>query len=150
MWFSPSRPGESPYIPIYFGIKNFGDEFIGREPVSHKEVLAQHFSMSSDEILNISKFFYYPFRALSEEVDKHYLQRISRVRNEWQKLEAYYWSVRPYVEESALRIYKEEGKDKAEEYLTNFVTGAMYMARRRALRLISNISSSKVNKKRCN
>lgn len=150
MWFSPSRPGESPYIPIYFGVKNFGDEFVDREPQTHAEVLARHFNLSLNEILGIGNFFFYPFRALTDEVEKHYLEKISKVRNEWRKLEDYYWSVRPYVEESALKIYKEEGKEKAEEYLTNFVTGAMYMARRRALHLISSISRSEVNKKRCN
>ncbi len=146
MWFSPSRPGESPYIPIYFGVRTFGDELIGRKPASHREVLTFHFNLEPSEVMGVTNFFYYPFKVLTDQLEKDYLKKIPRIRQEWKALEEYYFSVLPYVEKTALRIYRERGKEEADKFLTNFVTGAMYMARRKALHLIEAISGTKVNK----
>ncbi len=148
IWFSPSRPDESPYIPIYFGIKQFKDPGMDNIPKVHSEILRRHFYPPPILRLKLSELFYYPFRVLASSVELNYIKRISLVRTKWDEVEHSFFSLQPYVENTAINIYRGKGEKEADNFLTDYVLGIMERVRLEAIRLIKYLSSFEEDKNR--
>jgi len=148
IWFSPSRPDESPYIPIYFGTKQFKDAGLDNIPESHSKILKRHFYPSPILRLRLSELFYYPFWVLASSVELNYKKRISLVRAKWEEAEHSFFSLQPYIESTALGIYRGKGEKETDDFLTNYVLGTMERVRLETISLIKRFSSPEEDKKR--
>ena len=150
IWFAPTRPDSTPYIPLYFGISKFKEEYIGpRASTTHDEIKERHFNPSPSIELKRKYFFFHAFRILSDylNTDRNYLRRIDEVRKSINTLEKEYFALKPYVEKTALEIYRVKGDKEAKGFITSYVWGAMERARINTLCLIRKFSRSQVNKK---
>lgn len=109
-WRAPNMVDENAYVPIYLGM--IYSDF----PAPYK------FADPSKIDLNSA---YWTFRLFSNLVDLDYQNRMSTVSKYIAAVEAELFKMQPYVEEQALKIYRELGEEYAGKYLASYTCGVL-------------------------
>lgn len=116
MWIAIKRPCIQPYMPVYYGVSSFPNQF---SPDNYSEALNHHFDkMSRRESMSSAAFWKY--FDLTSAIDKNNKEQSGFFKLYKQKVENKYLRNQKIFEENYISLYNVNTKT-AQEYMNTYV-----------------------------
>jgi dipeptidase len=124
IWIAPRRGCVNPYIPVYFGVTEFGSDLAMD---SHEKAYELHFNRDETIYDRSKPMLWWNFVAVAEAADKDYSGTVGQRRKTKEDLEKQYIKLTAQLEKDYLPVYKKEPA-RALSMLNNFQKEAFSMA----------------------
>jgi dipeptidase len=137
-WRSLAAPCSSVLTPWYLCMDEIPDQYYKPGDIKEELDLNRHFDYPEQRFKFDPHFAFDVFNALENLVDSDYNKTIKIVRSEWDPIEEQQFVVQPFLEETALKLYKKD-KKLAEDFLTDYSLSRANLALYKAKQLVNKL-----------